>query len=261
MTAPSPHPNAPVLSADAHPSTLEVKHGETLVVPGIGPKPPQIAQIHYVKPSRGCGPATSVVGSAANASPRIWNLTRSHQIHQLSTLVFEVCACKLCASVVNRHQMFLNMVSNRSIEHTCLDCDLWCLLLPSDVFWCLSCGVFWCLAMFGVVDLLGCSRNAKARTTTPMAMVAITVVRSRWGPIFQGPNTPSRQELAEASRPDSPSIAVAYFISIQSTHGPFAFPAINRYKLFFIPTGQPPTGVFKSLWPSQCHHRFWLPIA
>ena len=30
MTALSPHPNAPVLSADAHPSTLEVKHGETL---------------------------------------------------------------------------------------------------------------------------------------------------------------------------------------------------------------------------------------
>lgn len=71
MTAPSPHPNAPVLSADAHPSTLEVKHGETLVVPGIGPKPPQIDQIHYVKPSRGCGPATSLVGSAADASPRI----------------------------------------------------------------------------------------------------------------------------------------------------------------------------------------------
>ena len=70
------------------------------------------------------------------------------------------------------------------------------------------------MVMSGVVDILDCSCTAKARTTTPMAMVAITVVRSRWGPTFQGLNTPSRQELAGASSADLPFDAAAYFISI-----------------------------------------------
>ena len=70
MTAPSPHPNAPVLSADAHPSTLEVKHGETLWCQVSDQNLYKLTK-YTVKPSRGCGPATSVVGSAANASPRI----------------------------------------------------------------------------------------------------------------------------------------------------------------------------------------------
>ena len=62
MTALSPHPNAPVLSADAHPSTLEVKHGETLWCQVSDQNLHKLTKYTtYVKPSRGCGPATSDV--------------------------------------------------------------------------------------------------------------------------------------------------------------------------------------------------------